>query len=79
MWVCVVNAVLFWCTKEKVPYEYSEVVLFEMTMMKEAQNYDRALDHMTAFKSSIRDDLYLNEIKGTDIFVTVLLDYALQL
>jgi len=47
-----------------VPYEYSEVVLFELMVMRDAQGYSQALEHMEAFKNSITDDLYLNETKG---------------
>ncbi len=40
------------------------MLLFEMMVMKEAQNYEGALGHMAAFKTCITDDLYLSETKG---------------
>ena len=49
-----------------MPYEYSEVVLFELMVMREAENYSQALEHMGMFKASITDDLYLNETKGVN-------------
>ena len=50
--------------QEKVPYEYSEVVLYEVMVMKEARNYEVALHHMDGLQCSICDVLFLMETKG---------------
>ena len=50
--------------QNKVPPEYSEVVLYEVMVMLEAGNYEEALKHISNFESDICDLLGLKEAKG---------------
>ncbi|XP_067848581.1 N-alpha-acetyltransferase 16, NatA auxiliary subunit-like isoform X2 [Heptranchias perlo] len=54
----------------KVDYEYSELLLYQNQVMREAELYQEALEHIEMYEKQICDKLAVEEIKG-DVSVKV--------
>ncbi|XP_069496625.1 N-alpha-acetyltransferase 16, NatA auxiliary subunit isoform X2 [Ambystoma mexicanum] len=48
----------------KIDYEYSELILYQNQVMREADLFQESLDHIEAFEKQIGDKLVVEEIKG---------------
>ncbi|CAJ0967106.1 unnamed protein product, partial [Ranitomeya imitator] len=54
----------------KIDYEYSELILYQNQVMREAYLFQEALDHIEAYEKQICDQLQVEEIKG-DIYLNL--------
>ncbi|OCT95551.1 N-alpha-acetyltransferase 16, NatA auxiliary subunit isoform X1 [Xenopus laevis] len=52
----------------KIDYEYSELILYQNQVMREANLYQEALDHIETYKKQMCDKLQVEEIRG-EIFL----------
>ncbi|XP_069061436.1 N-alpha-acetyltransferase 16, NatA auxiliary subunit isoform X2 [Pleurodeles waltl] len=48
----------------KIDYEYSELILYQNQVMREADLFQESLDHIEAYEKQIGDKLVVEEIKG---------------
>ncbi|KAG9492064.1 hypothetical protein GDO78_000539 [Eleutherodactylus coqui] len=48
----------------KIDYEYSELILYQNQVMREANLFQESLDHIEAYEKQICDKLQVEEIKG---------------
>ncbi|XP_040197249.1 N-alpha-acetyltransferase 16, NatA auxiliary subunit [Rana temporaria] len=48
----------------KIDYEYSELILYQNQVMREASLFQESLDHIEAYEKQICDKLQIEEIKG---------------
>ncbi|KAM3934345.1 N-alpha-acetyltransferase 16, NatA auxiliary subunit isoform 1-T1 [Leptodactylus fuscus] len=48
----------------KIDYEYSELILYQNQVMREANHFQESLDHIEAHEKQICDKLQVEEIKG---------------
>uniref|UniRef100_A0A8B9HZ59 N(alpha)-acetyltransferase 15, NatA auxiliary subunit a n=1 Tax=Astyanax mexicanus TaxID=7994 RepID=A0A8B9HZ59_ASTMX len=49
---------------DKVDYEYSELLLYQNQVLREAGHFKEALDHLTTYEKQICDKLAVEETKG---------------
>lgn len=49
---------------DKVDYEYSELLLYQNQVLREAGLYKEALDHLSTYEKQICDKLAVEETKG---------------
>lgn len=52
---------------DKVDYEYSELLLYQNQVLREAGLLREALDHLTTYEKQICDKLAVEETKGTSV------------
>lgn len=59
---------MFLCTSQtspdKVDYEYSELLLYQNQVLREAGLFKEALDHLISYEKQICDKLAVEETKG---------------
>lgn len=63
MYYCVV---FFWfqTSPDKVDYEYSELLLYQNQVLREAGLYKEALEHLCNYEKQICDKLAVEETRG---------------
>lgn len=49
---------------DKVDYEYSELLLYQNQVLREAGLYKEALDHLSSYEKQICDKLAVEETRG---------------
>lgn len=49
---------------DKVDYEYSELLLYQNQVLREAGLYKEALEHLTSYEKQICDKLAVEETRG---------------
>ncbi|XP_063282034.1 N-alpha-acetyltransferase 16, NatA auxiliary subunit [Pelobates fuscus] len=54
----------------KIEYEYSELILYQNQVMREANLFQEALDHIQTYEKQICDKLHIEEIKG-EMYLTL--------
>jgi len=50
-----------------VDYEYSELLLYQNQVLREAGLFREALEHLTTYEKQICDKLAVEETKGTSV------------
>ncbi len=55
---------MFQTSPDKVDYEYSELLLYQNQLLKEAGLIKEALDHLTNYEKQICDKLAVEETRG---------------
>lgn len=60
--------VFFQTSPDKVDYEYSELLLYQNQVLREAGLLREALDHLTTYEKQICDKLAVEETKGTSLY-----------
>lgn len=55
---------MFQTSPEKVDYEYSELLLYQNQLLREAGLIKEALDHLTNYEKQICDKLAVEETRG---------------
>lgn len=53
---------------DKVDYEYSELLLYQNQVLREAGLLKEALEHLTTYEKQICDKLAVEETRGTHTF-----------
>lgn len=48
----------------KIDYEYSELILYQNQVMREADQFQESLEHIETYEKQICDKLLVEEIKG---------------
>ena len=61
---CVCVCVLFQTSPDKVDYEYSELLLYQNQVLREAGLFKEALEHLTTYEKQICDKLAVEETRG---------------
>lgn len=70
--------IVFQTSPDKVDYEYSELLLYQNQLLKEAGLIKEALDHLTNYEKQICDKLAVEETRGVFFcFVCFLYAYIL--
>lgn len=54
---------------DKVDYEYSELLLYQNQLLREAELFKEALDHLTSYEKQICDKLAVEETRGELLYV----------
>lgn len=62
--------IVFQTSPEKVDYEYSELLLYQNQLLREAGLIKEALDHLTNYEKQICDKLAVEETRGV-FFINV--------
>lgn len=57
---------------DKVDYEYSELLLYQNQVLREAGLYKEALDHLNSYEKQICDKLAVEETRGSLILLAKL-------
>lgn len=52
----------------KIDYEYSELILYQNQVMREADLFEESLEHIETYEKQICDKLVVEEIKGKSFF-----------
>lgn len=69
---------MFQTSPDKVDYEYSELLLYQNQLLKEAGLIKEALDHLTNYEKQICDKLAVEETRGVfSFFILFLYAYIL--
>ncbi|KAM4797351.1 N-alpha-acetyltransferase 16, NatA auxiliary subunit [Rhinophrynus dorsalis] len=63
----------------KIDYEYSELILYQNQVMREAKLFQESLDHIEAYEKQICDKLQVEEIKGEMFLKLRLLNEAAEI
>lgn len=53
----------------KIDYEYSELILYQNQVMREADLFQESLEHIETYEKQICDKLVVEEIKGKSVFL----------
>lgn len=61
--------VCFQTSPDKVDYEYSELLLYQNQVLREAGLYKEALDHLNNYEKQICDKLAVEETRGAWILL----------
>lgn len=56
--------IVFQTSPDKVDYEYSELLLYQNQLLREAGLNKEALDHLTSYEKQICDKLAVEETRG---------------
>lgn len=64
---------------DKVDYEYSELLLYQNQVLREAERYKEALDHLYTYEKQICDKLAVEETKGELLLKLDRLEEAVKL
>lgn len=56
---------------DKVDYEYSELLLYQNQVLREAGLYKEALEHLSTYEKQICDKLAVEETRGGPLFFTL--------
>ena len=59
------DGMLFQTSPDKVDYEYSELLLYQNQVLREAGLFKEALEHLTTYEKQICDKLAVEETRGT--------------
>lgn len=51
----------------KIDYEYSELILYQNQVMREADLFQESLEHIETYEKQICDKLIVEEIKGKSL------------
>jgi hypothetical protein len=62
--VNVVGGAVFQTSPDKVDYEYSELLLYQNQVLREAGLFKEALEHLTTYEKQICDKLAVEETRG---------------
>ena len=62
--VCVCVCVSGQTSLDKVDYEYSELLLYQNQVLREACLYKEALEHLNSYEKQICDKMAVEEIRG---------------
>ncbi len=57
----------FQTSPDKVDYEYSELLLYQNQVLREAGLFREALEHLTTYEKQICDKMAVEETKGTSV------------
>lgn len=57
---------------DKVDYEYSELLLYQNQVLREAGLYKEALDHLNSYEKQICDKLAVEETRGSLVLLVKL-------
>lgn len=57
---------------DKVDYEYSELLLYQNQVLREAGLHKEALEHLTNYEKQICDKLAVEETRGRLLFIQML-------
>lgn len=63
---------------DKVDYEYSELLLYQNQVLREAGLYKEALEHLSNYEKQICDKLAVEETRGGLIFYRFSLNVTLK-
>lgn len=61
------SMLIFQTSPDKVDYEYSELLLYQNQVLREAGLLREALEHLTTYEKQICDKLAVEETKGTSV------------
>lgn len=67
--VVTLTSVCFQTSPDKVDYEYSELLLYQNQVLREAGLYKEALDHLNNYEKQICDKLAVEETRGASILL----------
>lgn len=56
--------IFFQVPPNKIDYEYSELILYQNQVMREADLFQESLEHIETYEKQICDKLLVEEIKG---------------
>lgn len=62
--------VTFQIPPNKIDYEYSELILYQNQVMREADLCQESLEHIETYERQICDKLMIEEIKGNSFLFT---------
>lgn len=63
--------IVFQTSPDKVDYEYSELLLYQNQLLREAGLNKEALDHLTNYEKQICDKLAVEETRGVCVLVHI--------
>lgn len=61
--------------KRGYDYEHSELLLYQNMVMREAENYEDALNHLNKYEDQICDKLSVMEARGKLVYFIYLLKF----
>lgn len=67
-WFVIINHFFFQIPPNKIDYEYSELILYQNQVMREADLFQESLEHIETYEKQICDKLIVEEIRGKLLF-----------